>query len=105
MHVEGQDRVFRGSIGPFSADNLGAHSLGGFMESFSSLRICRFCMATRGDIQTKVHTCSIKMHIYGNHYQHDLCCDTCVLLMVMKFIKVQLTEEQYQKSTLYVQYT
>lgn len=52
--TEGQERQFRGSIGPYSADNLGAHAIGGFIESFSGLRICRVCMATKNDIQTKV---------------------------------------------------
>lgn len=51
INVDGIDRVFRGSIGPFSSDNLGAHAIGGFIESFSSLRICRVCMATSDDIQ------------------------------------------------------
>lgn len=49
-----EDRLFRGSIGPFSDDNLGAHAIGGFIESFSSLRICRICMGTGNDIQSKV---------------------------------------------------
>lgn len=51
INVDGIDRVFRGSIGPFCSDNLGAHAIGGFIESFSSLRICRVCMATSDDIQ------------------------------------------------------
>lgn len=55
IFVEGQERLFRGSIGPFSDDNLGAHTIGGFIESFSSLRVCRICMGTNGDIQTKVY--------------------------------------------------
>lgn len=42
----GQDRVFRGSIGPFSGDNLGAHFIGGYIESFNSLRVRRVCMGT-----------------------------------------------------------
>lgn len=54
FHMDGQDRLFRGSIGPFSNDNLGAHSIGGFIESFSSLRVCRVCMGTSNDIQMQV---------------------------------------------------
>ena len=54
--IDGQERLFNGSIGPYSSDNLGAHSLGGFQESFSGLRICRICMATRADTVTKVLT-------------------------------------------------
>lgn len=52
--IEDQEHVFRGTIGSFSAANLGAHMLGGFTESFSALRICRMCMATKHDIQRKV---------------------------------------------------
>ena len=29
------------------ADNLGAHSIGGFVESFSSTHVCRFCLGER----------------------------------------------------------
>ena len=59
FRLEGRDRLFRGSIGPFSDDNLGAHSIGGFVESFTSLRICRICMATSNDVQTKVNCLSV----------------------------------------------
>ena len=54
FYVKGLNRPLRGSIGPFSDDNLGAHVVGGFIESFSSLRVCRICMGTNDDIQTKV---------------------------------------------------
>ena len=54
MNVDGRDSVFRGSIGPFSGDNLGSHLLCGFTQRFSSLRICRVCMATSDDIQHMV---------------------------------------------------
>lgn len=40
-----------GTIVYVSADNLGAHSLAGFKESFSEGKICRFCLADRKDIQ------------------------------------------------------
>ena len=56
IKLDGQDTLIHGSIGPFSSDNLGAHSLGEYIESFSSLRVCRVCMATSNDIQTKAST-------------------------------------------------
>ena len=59
LNVDGRDKVFRGSIGPFSGDNLGSHLLAGFTESFNSLRMCRVCMATSDDIQHMV--CQIKI--------------------------------------------
>ena len=57
IKLEGKDDVFRGSIGPFTSDNLGAHMIGGYPESFNSLRICRFCMATKQEINCKVNAC------------------------------------------------
>lgn len=35
------------------ANNLGAQSLGGFMESFTTLRNCRFCFIIKADMQRK----------------------------------------------------
>ena len=37
-----------------SADNLGSLLLGGFKESCTAIRMCRFCMATKEDTQKKV---------------------------------------------------
>ena len=34
-----------------TGNNLGSHYIGGFLESFSGFRICRFCMATKDQIQ------------------------------------------------------
>ncbi|KAJ8021238.1 hypothetical protein HOLleu_38381 [Holothuria leucospilota] len=38
--------IFRGSVTMVVADNLGSHGIGGFNESFTGFRICRFCMCT-----------------------------------------------------------
>ncbi|XP_034096114.1 uncharacterized protein LOC117562389 isoform X1 [Gymnodraco acuticeps] len=46
-------RCLKGTIQVVAADNLGAHSIAGFNESFSGGYICRFCTATSTDIQTK----------------------------------------------------
>lgn len=43
----------RAALAIFSADNLGYHSLFGFLESFSANKFCRFCEATKEDAQTK----------------------------------------------------
>ena len=45
--IDGTVRVFRGTISVMTADNLAAHTLSGLMESFSSLRSCRFCLTTK----------------------------------------------------------
>ena len=39
-----------GALATVSADNLGAHQLGGFTKSFSSGRVCRFCMILHGEL-------------------------------------------------------
>lgn len=46
-------RFVKGTIQVVAADNLGAHSIAGFNESFSCGYICRFCTGTKTDIQTK----------------------------------------------------
>ena len=41
------DICLNGSISIIIADNLAAHQLGGYFESFSSFKACRFCDATK----------------------------------------------------------
>ena len=53
IKINGVSCKFHGSIGPVSSDNLGAHGIGGFIESFNSTRVCRICMGASNDIQTK----------------------------------------------------
>ena len=43
---------FVGTVSMVIADNLAAHEIAGFMESFSSFRCCRFCSATKESMQT-----------------------------------------------------
>ena len=50
--IDSQNYVFHGALIAFLADNLAAHLVGGFKESFSwAKRICRSCMATVPSIQ------------------------------------------------------
>lgn len=42
---------FYGSVCCVISDNLGAHGIGGFLESFSCLRNCRFCFVTKDNMQ------------------------------------------------------
>ena len=45
MMVNGSQRLFKGALLAFLADNLASNSLGGFKLSFSmSFRYCRTCM-------------------------------------------------------------
>ena len=52
------EREFHVAVVGASVDNLGAHYLGGFKESFSAAyRICRKCFATKE--LSQVFVCSI----------------------------------------------
>ena len=48
----GCNTTFFGGLATISADNLSAHSLGGFTCSFSNGRVCRYCMAHHRDIHS-----------------------------------------------------
>ncbi|CAC5371105.1 unnamed protein product [Mytilus coruscus] len=74
LETEGIDIVkeddvhkFYGSISVVVADNLAAHALGGFQESFNCLRNCRFCFVTKNDMH-QIKECngfrmrSVEMH-------------------------------------------
>ncbi|KAL3986654.1 KRAB domain-containing zinc finger protein [Sarotherodon galilaeus] len=53
VYVEQLGSSIKGTVLFVAADNLAAHSLGGFFESFTVSRMCRFCMAKREEIQLK----------------------------------------------------
>lgn len=56
-----------------AAGNLAAHSLGGFFESFTVSRMCRFCMAKREEIQLKeVRTGTFQPRTKESHDRHVL---------------------------------
>ena len=43
----------KGSVQCVIADNLGAHGIAGFVESFSWGSVCRFCTGDKSEFQTK----------------------------------------------------
>lgn len=63
-------RCLKGTIQLVAADNLGAHSLAGFNESFSGGYICRFCTGTRTDIQPKVKSGAFSLRTKELHDFH-----------------------------------
>lgn len=81
--VNGNDRILRGALLAFLADNLASNCLGGFKESFSfSFRFCRTCLIAndqfrscscsddsiaRSDSQHKEH-CQMLNGPNGDHY-------------------------------------
>lgn len=61
----------KGTVITVAADNLGAHSLAGFNESFSGHYICRFCTASKLDIQSKeVRTGAFSLRTKDLHIAH-----------------------------------
>lgn len=50
LYVQKLGTTVRGTVLYVSADNLGAHSLAGFHESFNVDKFCRFCLASQQDI-------------------------------------------------------
>ncbi|KAK6479283.1 hypothetical protein HHUSO_G19991 [Huso huso] len=46
-------KSIKGTVFGVAADNLGAHSIGGFVESFSGSHICRFYLGKHSDFQEK----------------------------------------------------
>lgn len=42
----------KGTMVRVVADNLGAHSVGGFVENFTRSHVCRFCLADMSQFQT-----------------------------------------------------
>ncbi len=53
VSFEGKNWTFEVNLSVLIADNLGAHTLRGFLESFSAIRMCRFYMAKKHDIGHK----------------------------------------------------
>lgn len=50
VYVQRLGASVTGTIQYVSSDNLGAHSIAGFQESFNTQKCCRFCLASREDI-------------------------------------------------------
>lgn len=53
VYVEQLAESVKGTVLYVAADNLGAHSLAEFQESFAADFFCRFCMCKQDDIQDK----------------------------------------------------
>ena len=51
LYVPALGRRVKGTVFSVVADNLGAHSMGGFVESFSSSYVCRFCLGEKSQFQ------------------------------------------------------
>ena len=83
-----------GTLAIVSADNLGSLALGGFKESCTSLKMCRHCMAEKGEAQTQV--CGIyyfnaisttNISTYLAHMHVLKYCNTFQSIIVTGFVK------------------
>ncbi|XP_067300110.1 uncharacterized protein [Pseudorasbora parva] len=70
LSCEGESRLFNGTVASVSADNLSAHAVAGLTRSFSSGRVCRFCLANAKDIKTKFTEEEFTMRNAGNYRYH-----------------------------------
>lgn len=52
VYIETFGHCLKGTVYSVVADNLAAHGLAGFSESFRATYFCRFCLATQTDMQT-----------------------------------------------------
>ena len=66
----GNNNYIFGSISTISADNLGAHYLGGFQRRFSSGRIYRFRMCTYNDLINKCTEAKFMLRTAAAHEFH-----------------------------------
>lgn len=51
VSIDDHEHIIHAALATISCDNLSAHMLGGFTCSFNSGRICRYCMATYGNMK------------------------------------------------------
>jgi len=73
------DKVqLRGTVASISADNLGSHQVGGVRQSFSSGKMCRFCMIDYKDLSLSVDEDSCVLRTASVHASHisGVCADS-----------------------------
>ena len=68
--IDGSERLFKGALLTFLADNLASNELGGFKLSFSfSFRFCRTCLIKHDEIAEKYTCDSLVKRSQSNHEQ------------------------------------
>lgn len=67
------DHTVYGTIVQVTGDNLGVHSLFGFVESFSARYCCRFCLLEKEDFQTEFSEDSPKMSVRTKELHAEHC--------------------------------
>ena len=72
VEYHGEIINLKGSLSFVSCDNLGAHWIGGFQESFRAVRFCRHCMITSDKCNTVFNESQVALRSkngYNNHVQ------------------------------------
>lgn len=71
VFVPSLGKVVKGTVFSVVADNLAAHSIAGFVESFSSSHFCRFCLVERSQVKEhEVREGNFSPRTEANHTQH-----------------------------------
>ncbi len=71
VEYAGKNEVWKGALLAFLADNLAAHEVGGFKESFSfARRICRSCLTDKQKSQTHFREDEFVIRDHESHSQH-----------------------------------
>lgn len=73
LFIEKLGKTVKVTVQCIVTDNLGAHSIAGFVEKFSGKYVCRFCMAEKEEYQTQEVVsetfCLRTEEIYSAHLQ------------------------------------
>ncbi|KAJ8673838.1 hypothetical protein QAD02_005100 [Eretmocerus hayati] len=68
-------KIVKGSLVLLIGDNLGSHSLGGFVANFSTLiYFCRFCLLTRKEFHQENGCCNVGAWRTKDSYVHAINC-------------------------------
>ena len=117
LDINGTPLNFKGSLLICIADNLAAHGIGGFIESFSSLKVCRFCMISKHqlseifvDIERSkdsydqqcalVEECPDLCKVYG--IKHKSCLNDLEYFHVVNGLPADLTHDLFEGVGKYV---
>lgn len=69
--IKGLERVFKGALLTFLADNLASNDLGGFKKSFSfAFRSCRTCLVTRDSLSSSFTSEGFESRNDAKHEEH-----------------------------------
>lgn len=75
VEMQGQNHQLYGTICVLTADNLGIHSLCGYIESFSANKFCHFWMVDKTVAQSVFDEDDVERRTRENYQQHVRCND------------------------------